>query len=302
MGKSRDKLILGIIAIMVIGGFMMAVGTIYLISRATGSDNIGFSSLSGHLAQVDILGVIYSSDDIVRQIKKYEDDSSVKGIVLRVDSPGGGVAASQEIYDQLMKFREDGRIVVVSMGSMAASGGYYVSCAADSIVANPGTITGSIGVIMSYPVAEELMNKIGLGMEVIKSGKLKDVGNYARQPTPDDKRMLQSLIDDTYDQFVNVIADSRNIDIDNVRKFADGSIYSGRQAVELGLVDKLGTLNDAIALAGEMADLGDDPRVVKERLIKRPFWAAMGELFGVNLDTILEGRAQSPTLQYLFGY
>lgn len=300
MGKNRDKIILGVIALMVIGGFLFTIAFIYMLGKST--DDIGFSSFGGRLAQIDIKGVIIDSRDIVRQVKKYQEDSSVKGLVLRVDSPGGGVAASQEIYDQLIKFKSDGKIIVVSMGAVAASGGYYIACAADSIVANPGTITGSIGVILSYPVADRLMDKIGMRIEVVKSGDLKDVGNYAREVTPEDRKMLQAMIDDTYDQFVNAVAESRGMEIDVVKQYADGSVFTGRQANEYGLVDRLGTLEDAIAIAGELADLGDDPRVVKERPRKRPFWAAVESLFGVKLSSIMRSGRGWPTLEYIYGY
>jgi len=300
MAKNRDKTILLVIAIMMVGGFLFTAAMIYMITRSTGE--IGLGALGGRIAQIDIKGVIEDSEDIVRQIRKYDDDNSIKGLVLRVDSPGGGVAASQEIYDQLMRFKENGKIIVASMGAVAASGGYYVSCAADSIVANPGTITGSIGVILSYPVFEQLLDKVGLKMEVIKSGDLKDVGNFARKVTPEDRKMLQALIDDTYDQFVNVVAESRDLVIDDARKISDGSIYTGRQAMELGLVDRLGTLRDAISVAGGMADLGDDPRVIKERPIKRPFWTALGGILGVDMEALLAQQRQWPTLQYIYGY
>jgi protease-4 len=212
------------------------------------------------------------------------------------------VAASQEIYDQLMKFKNDGKIIVVSMGAVAASGGLYVSCAGDTILANPGTITGSIGVILSYPVLEQLMGKVGMKIEVIKSGRLKDVGNYAREVTAEDRRMLQSLIDDTYDQFVNVVAESREIETKEVKKFADGSIFTGRQAYEMGLIDRLGTLEDAISIAGEMTDLGDDPRIVKERPSRRPFWPLVENLLGVDLGSLFDSGRTWPALEYLYGY
>lgn len=300
MGKNRDKIILGVIALMVIGGFLFTAAFMYMLSKST--DDIGFGAFGGRLAQVDIKGVIVDSEDIIRQVKKYQEDSSIKGLVLRVDSPGGGVAASQEIYDQLIKFKSEGKIIIVSMGAVAASGGYYIACAADSIVANPGTITGSIGVILSYPIADRLMDKIGMRIEVIKSGDLKDVGNYGREVTPEDRKMLQALIDDTYDQFVSAVAESRGMEIDAVKQYADGSVFTGRQANKFGLVDRLGTLEDAIVIAGKLADLGDDPRVVKERPLKRPFWAAVEGLFGLKLSSMISSGRSWPILEYIYGY
>ncbi len=299
MSKNRDKIIVTVIIVSVIFLFFIVSGILFGLSRSTAGFDIG--SLGGRVALVDVKGVITSSENIVRQVRKYEDDGSIKALVLRIDTPGGGVAASQEIYDQLLKFKDSGKFIVVSMGSVAASGGYYIACAADSIVANPGTVIGSIGVIISYPVFERLMDKVGIKMEVIKSGDLKDVGNYARQITPADRKMLQALIDDTYDQFVGVVAESRDLDMNSVREFSDGSVFTGRQSMELGLIDRLGTLQDAIAVAGEMADLGDDPRTVKERPFKRPWWNMVMKLAGFDIG-LLGLERPWPHLEYRYGY
>jgi len=300
MSQDRSKVILAVIAVIAICGFFLFMALIIVATRS--SEDFGFKGLGGRLAQIDIKGEIIDSDDIVRQINKYRDDGTIKGLVLRIDSPGGGVAASQEIYDELLKFREDEKIVVVSMGAVAASGAYYISCSADSIIANPGTITGSIGVVLSYPIIQQLMDKVGLEMEVIKSGKLKDVGNYAREVTPEDRKMLQTLIDDTYGQFVNVVAESRGMDIDSVKKIADGSVFTGHQALDIGLVDRMGTLQDAIAMAGEMTDLGDNPRVVRERLVKRPFWAFIDNLLGIDTNSLFGHQRTWPALDYIYGH
>ena len=299
MGKNRDKIIVAVIIISVI--FMFFIISAILFGFSRGAAGFDIASLGGRVALVDVKGVIVSSENIVRQLRKYEDDGSVKALVLRIDTPGGGVAASQEIYDQLLKFKDSGRFVVVSMGSVAASGGYYIACAADSIVANPGTVLGSIGVMISFPVLQGLMDKVGVSMEVIKSGDLKDVGNYARQITPAERKMLQLLIDDSYDQFINVIAESRNLEIESVREFADGSVFTGRQGMELQLIDRLGTLQDAIAVAGELADLGDDPRTVKERPFKRPWWDMLMKLAGFGPEFLGLERTW-PYLEYRYGY
>ncbi len=299
MSKNRDKIIVTVIIVSVIFLFFVVSGILFGLSRGAAGFDIG--SLGGRVALVDVKGVITSSENIVRQVRKYEDDGSIKALVLRIDTPGGGVAASQEIYDQLLKFKDSGKFIVVSMGSVAASGGYYIACAADSIIANPGTVIGSIGVIISYPVFERLMDKVGVKMEVIKSGDLKDVGNYARQITPADRKMLQALIDDTHDQFVNVVAESRNLELESVREFSDGSVFTGRQAIELALIDRLGTLQDAIAVAGEMADLGDEPRTVKERPFKRPWWDMVMKLAGFDIE-LLGLERPWPHLEYRYGY
>lgn len=299
MGKNRDKIIVAVIIISVIFLFFIFSGILFGLTRSAGGFDVG--SLGGRVALVDVKGVITSSENVVRQLKKYQDDGSVKALVLRVDSPGGGVAASQEIYDQLLKFKDNGKFIVVSIGSVAASGGYYIACAADSIVANPGTVIGSIGVMISFPVFERLMDKVGVKMEVIKSGDLKDVGNYGRQMTAADREMLQALIEDSYDQFVNVVAESRDLEMDSVREFANGSVFTGRQSMELGLIDRLGTLQDAIAVAGEMSDLGDDPRTVKERPYRRPWWDLVMKLTGLDPE-FLSGQRSWPHLEYIYGY
>jgi len=299
MAKNRDKIIIAVIVIAVL--VMFGVASMVFLFAVGSSDGLSIDSYSftGRVAIVDVKGVIESSEDVVRQIRKYEDDSSVKALVLRVDSPGGGVAASQEIYDQLLKFKLSGKPVIVSMGSVAASGGYYVACAADKIFANPGTVTGSIGVIYSFPVMKELFEKVGVEWEVIKSGKLKDTGNFSRRMTADERAMLQSVIDDTYDQFINVVADAREMDIEEVRKLSDGSIFSGRQAVELNLIDTLGSYEDAIAEAGYKADLGGDPKTIKERQYKRSFLEMTTKIIGFK-DQLFNADFLWPKLEYRF--
>jgi protease IV len=298
MAQRRDKVILLVI---VIGGLLMfgMLGIFAFAFSSNKDSDFEFSKVGPKIAVIEVNGVIESSADIIRQLKKYQDDGSVKALVLRVDSPGGGVAPSQEIYEQLLKFKQDGKYIIVSMGSVAASGGYYIACAADTIYANPGTITGSIGVIFSFPVFQNLMDKIGMKMEVVKSGALKDVGNYAREMSPEDRKMLQSVIDDTYSQFVGVVANGRGLDSIYVKSIADGSIYTGRQALNLRLVDKIGTLEDAISKAGEMSNLGHDPRVVKEKKYRR---SLVDDLFGkLGIDTDqMNFLNKWPSLEYRF--
>ena len=261
MAKTRDIVVGLVIAGVVVLFLMMVVISFWGLSKQQG---ISIVSVGDKVAIIEVNGVIESSDDIIRQLKKYGDDSSIPVIILRIDSPGGAVAPSQEIYKQILKVREEGTYVVVSISSLAASGGYYIACAGDTILANPGSLTGSIGVIFSFLTFEGLMDKVGIQLEVLKSGELKDVGNFSREMTQREREMLQAAISDVYDQFVMVVSDGRNLDINQVEDIADGSIFTGNQALELGLVDKLGGLEDAIALAGEMADLGDKPRIIKE--------------------------------------
>ncbi len=258
-------------------------------------------SFSGRVAIIDVKGVIEYSDDIVRQLNKYEDDSSVKALIMRIDTPGGGVAASQEIYERVLEFKESGKPVVASMGAIAASGGYYIACAADTIIANPGTLTGSIGVIFSFMTYEKLMETVGVELEVFKSGQLKDVGNYSRKVTPAERKMLQAAIDDTYDQFINVVSVSRRLDIEEVRKLSDGSIFTGKQAIENGLVDELGTFKDAISIAGNLADIGDDPKTVQERPMRRSLWMDYAkDILGLG-NKLLNDRTW-PYIEYRYSY
>jgi protease-4 len=217
--------------------------------------------LGDKVGYVTIAGAITSSEKIIDQIESFKEDNSVKAIVLRVNSPGGGVSPSQEIYDEV-KAAAAVKPVVVSMGSVAASGGYYIAAPAQRILANPGTITGSIGVIMQFTNVEELLGKVGLKSQVVKSGLHKDIGSPVRPMSTSDREILQSLIDDVYAQFIQAVADSRQMDLDKVRQLADGRIFTGRQALEAGLVDELGSYRDAIRVAADLAGIEGKPKVV----------------------------------------
>jgi protease-4 len=213
------------------------------------------------IAVVDIKGVITSSRHIVEQIDNFTEDDGVKAIILRINSPGGGVGPSQEIYREVLKAKEKKKIIA-SMESVGASGGYYVACASDLIVANPGTITGSIGVVMEFSNVEDLLKKIGLRSYVIKSGKHKDIGSPLREMTPGERSILQGVIDSVHAQFVRAVAEGRNMEESKVRRIADGRIFSGEQAKELGLVDRLGSLQDAIEIAAGMVGIEGKPAVI----------------------------------------
>lgn len=224
----------------------------------------------GKIAIVYVKGPIMDSRDKVLEIKGYKDDESIKAIILRVESPGGAVAPSQELYNELRRAR-DKKTLVASMGTIAASGGYYISAPAELIFANPGTLTGSIGVIMEIPNVEGLMDKVGLKTEVIKSGRFKDMGSTFRMMKSEDRRLLQELIDDVYLQFVDDVATSRDMDLATVKSLADGRVYTGRQALDAGLIDELGGLEDAIRRTADLAGIEGEPRIVtKEK--KRSLW------------------------------
>jgi protease-4 len=224
-----------------------------------GGDRIGI---------VKIEGTIVESEPTIEKIVKFRKSTNVKAIILRINSPGGIVAPPQEIYQEVKKACKE-KIVIVSVESIAASGGYYIACAADSIVANPGTLVGSIGVMLPIENIEELLKKIGLQSTVIKSGKYKDIGSMTRPMTKEEEVILQELIDNTYNQFVDVVVEGRGIKREDVLKLADGRVFTGAQAIELGLIDKLGNLQDAIALAAEMVGIEGEPKVIYPKK-KRP--------------------------------
>jgi len=200
------------------------------------------------------------SESIIEQLERAEADPTVKAIVLRVNSPGGGIVATDEIYTALKKLKKP---VVASMGEMAASGGYYVSCAAGQIIANPATLTGSIGVISTVPNFEELLDKIGIEMLVIKSGTMKDELSPYREPTEEEIALWQAITDEAYEQFLGVVVEERDLDPEEAREMADGRVYTGQQALDLGLVDRLGNLPDAIELAAELGGIAGEPRVIE---------------------------------------
>ena len=215
------------------------------------------------VALVRVEGPIIEAKTVVEEIKGYVKDSSVRAIVLRVDSPGGGVVPSQEIYNEVKKARAVKK-VVVSMGSVAASGGYYISAPADRIVANPGTITGSIGVIMVVPNLKGLLEKVGIKTEVVKSGKNKDLASVFRGIGDEERQIIQGVMDDVHEQFIAAVAEGRKLDIDKARKISDGRIFSGRQAIGVGLVDEMGDLEDAVKVAGKLAGIEGEPEVVSK--------------------------------------
>ncbi len=210
---------------------------------------------------IEVKGMILDSKETIRQLRYFLKQNSVKAVVLRVDSPGGIVAPSQEIYAEVKKFAAKKKIIV-SMGSLAASGGYYISAPATMIYANPGTITASIGVILKLSNIESLMDKIGIKSHTLKTGKFKDSGSPLREFSAEDRAMLQAVIDNTHQQFVKAVAEGRKLPLEDVRKIADGRILSGEQAQEHKLVDRLGTLQDAIEEAGRQAGISGDPELL----------------------------------------
>ena len=213
-----------------------------------------FEAGAGKVGVVEIKGVITESKETINLIKRFREDEDIKAIVIRIDSPGGVVGPSQEIYREIRKTIGEKK-VIASMGSIAASGGYYIAAGTDGIVANPGTITGSIGVIMAYTNFKKLLDKIGMTPVVIKSGEFKDIGSPSREMTPSEKKLLQDFVDQTHRQFVQAISEGRKMDVAQAAALADGRIFTGEEAVKQGLVDRLGNLEDAAEWAGRLGGI-----------------------------------------------
>ncbi|MFH2056184.1 MAG: signal peptide peptidase SppA [bacterium] len=300
MAQTRD-IVIGVI----IGAFFLIFFFITALVLLSGgvSDGFNFSGLGDKVAVVRVEGEILGSREICRQLDRWADDDNVRAIVLHINSPGGVVAPAQEIYEKVLAVKEEtDKPIVASMASVCASGGYYIACAADRVVANPGTLTGSIGVILSWPVYGELMDKIGIQMETIKSGEVKDIGSPYRDASDTDREIMQALVDDAYQQFVEVVVEQRGLSMPEVIQIADGSVFTGRQARDLGLVDTLGTYEDALDFAAELAGMDKDPETVIE-VPRRgtSFWDLLGGLFGIDLAKIAASRdaAVYPQLSYL---
>ena len=216
------------------------------------------------VAIVRVEGPILDSYQTVEELKNFAEDPLVKAIVVRIDSPGGGVAPSQEIYNAVKRVRkEKNKTVIASMGTVAASGGYYIAVATDRILANPGTLTGSIGVIMQLANFQELLEKIGVKNVVVKSGKFKDIGSPFRPMQDEDRQLLQLVMDDVHRQFIDAVAEGRSLDLAEVEQLADGRVFTGQQAKSILLVDDIGDLHDAIKLAGELGGIEGEPRVLE---------------------------------------
>ncbi len=248
-----------VMALLIVGAIFLFFVILALFLSPQSGRSARFS-LGAKVGVIEISGVITSASEIIEDLRDFEEDSAIKAIVLRIDSPGGSVAPSQEIHDAVKKTAAI-KPVVVSMGSVAASGGYYIAVAAQQIVANPGTMTGSIGVIMEFANYEELLKKIGWQNIVVKSGRFKDIGSPNRPMSAADQQLLQAMIDDVQSQFVDAVAQGRNLSLEEVKEVADGRIMTGRQALAAGLVDKLGGLESAIDLAADLAGIVD-PEVV----------------------------------------
>ncbi|SHF11601.1 signal peptide peptidase A. Serine peptidase. MEROPS family S49 [Thermoanaerobacter uzonensis DSM 18761] len=284
------KALIGLIVIILI--ISTVIASIFLTmsqennSVPSASDTIGVITIEGVIGETtNILEIPQVTGDPVEQIRKAQEDNSVKAVVVKINSPGGSAAKSVEIYTELKRLKETGKKVIISMGDAAASGGYMAACGGDIIVANPATITGSIGVIMQYTNYEGLYDKLGLKEITIKSGPYKDMGSPTRDLTPEEKKILQGVIDDTYEQFVEIVSEGRKMPVEKVKELADGRIFTGRQAVKAGLVDKLGDFYDAVDIAAKEAGIKGKP-VLKYYTAPSP-WSI---LFGNTAHSTLQER------------
>ncbi|HSE92950.1 MAG TPA: signal peptide peptidase SppA [Methylomirabilota bacterium] len=245
----------------------LAVLAVFLIavSAALRGPEAGGVGFGPRVAVVELDGIILDVEELLRDLKTHRENPLVRAVVIRINSPGGVVGPTQELHDALLRLRKAGKPVVASLGAVAASGGYYAAVAADQIFANPGTLTGSIGVIMQLANLEGLMKKVGVGYVVVKAGEFKDIGNVSRPMTAEERRVLQMLLDDVHGQFIGAVAAGRKLERADVARFADGRIFSGVQAKGLGMVDELGGLEQAVERAATLAGLPLPPRVIPPR-------------------------------------
>lgn len=262
------------------GIFLVFLLFAVLLGRSGSSPDL--VSIGDKIGVIEVLGPIMSSDDLNEDIIEFRDNKSIKAVILRIDSPGGAVGPSQEIYSEIFKLQMK-KPVVVSMGSVTASGGYYIAVPAKHLFANPGTITGSIGVIMSFPNYEGLMEKVGVSSVVVKSGRFKDIGSASRPFSDAERKLMQALIDDVHSQFVEAVSLGREMPAESVREIADGRIFSGRQALDVGLIDELGGFQDAVDYTAKLVGLEEDPKLIypeveRPGLIERIIDSALGDI------------------------
>ncbi len=303
--RKSNKLIIVLIVLLavvvVLGGTVALIGLFrFAISGSRGvlpGNRVAIIRVTGLISAADVgRGLFMSgagSEDIIRQLKKARSDNSIKAIVLRINSPGGSAAGAQEIYQEIMKIRNSKKFkkyIVASMGDVAASGGYYIASAADKIIADPATLTGSIGVISQSLVFEQLMKRVGVEAVTVKSGPFKDMGSSFREPQPEEQKLMQAAIDDVYSQFVKDVAAGREkLSEEQVRKLADGRVYTGSQAKQKGLVDELGNLEDAVSAAAKAAGIMGTPRVIEMgrrsplQFLMTETAAAVGQAIGETL-------------------
>ncbi|MCL6448328.1 MAG: signal peptide peptidase SppA [Armatimonadetes bacterium] len=304
----RRKIIAG--AVIGIVFLSLVIWIAVAATRAPGEGAVVRGRSAGAVGVIAINGVITcgrsssglwsaqtGSEDVLARLREAAGNPEIKAVVLRLNSPGGTASGAQEIAGEVDRLRQTGKKVVASMGDVAASGAYWIASRTDKIIANPGTLTGSIGVIMETQDLRGLYEKIGVGTETFKSGPHKDMGSPARAVTPEERAIFQSMVDDIYEQFLAAVAEGRKMDVAALRSLADGRVFTGRQAFRAGLVDELGNYRAAVGIAGDLAGLGSDPRVVE--LGPKGLWQ---ELLGGSRESVwkeflkpaLPGRVEEP--------
>jgi len=281
------------------GAFVLLAITLASVVLTFSGNESGQFGFSDRVQVVDVEGELVESRTILEQLKRYEDSNSVKAILLNVDSPGGGVAASQEIYTEIKRLREKkDKIVVAYLSSTGASGAYYISCAANKIVANPGTIVGSIGVIAEWVSYADLLQWAKLKNIVFKTGEFKDTGSPTRPITENEKKYFQGLIDDMYVQFVEAVAAGRKLDLQEVRAMADGRVFTGRAAKERKLIDETGNFQDAVDLTAKLAGISGKPRLI--RSVRQR--VTLLDVLTTDLSRLVPFNGQSMKSQIKFQY
>lgn len=306
----KRKVIAGVVVGIVL--LSLVIGVAVAARRTAGEGAALYGRPAGAVGVISINGVIMcgrtssgfwgtqtGSEDVVNRLRTAARDPGIRAVVLRLNSPGGTASGAQEIAAEVDGLRRAGKKVVASMGDVAASGAYWIASRADKVIANPGTLTGSIGVIMQTQDLRGLYEKIGVGTETFKSGPHKDMGSPARAVTPEERAIFQSMVDDIYEQFLAAVAEGRKMSLADIRRLADGRVFTGRQAREAGLVDELGNYREAVGIAGQLAGLGRDPRVVE--LGPRGLWqellggskrVALGDV--LRLIAALAGQPEAP--------
>lgn len=258
----RSATVLGIIFIGLFLALFAFVGFALVVIDSDESPRSSFKRKGGPaVGVIEISGAIQSSDKVLENLRKFSSDSNIKALLIRIDSPGGAVGPSQEIYSELRTIAEKGTPVICSMGSVAASGGYYIAAGCQKIFANPGTLTGSIGVISQIPYLGDIANKLDFQMWTFKSGANKDLGNSFRKMTADEQALMQAMLDQVHEQFIADVARGRGLEIEEVRPWADGRVLTGEEAHKHKLIDELGGLNDAIRLAAELGGIDGEPKL-----------------------------------------
>jgi protease-4 len=294
LSEKKHPILFGLLISALVAGGLIAL--LWVFPFFSG-ENTGLP-FGNRIGVIPIRGIISDSRSVVEQLKKYRKDDRVKAIILRIDSPGGGTAASQEIYREIQKTVSQKK-VVASMGNVAASGGYYVALAADKIVANPATLTGSIGVILDLPNFKELLKKIGVSQETVKSGPYKDIGSPVREMTPEERQLLQGVIDNVYQQFVEVVVKGRKLSREQVERIADGRVFTGEQAKRLGLIDELGSFEDAVDLAKKMVGLSGEVKLIYPEKKRFSFWDLIFKEFLGEVKESLQTEWPSAQLNFI---